>query len=123
MALFQKQDSCSSNKATTACRHSASSLRSPPGLHSREGRYTEIKMPFAPPAMCRLTIYKDIMYGYDAVAKLSENEWKAIPYVVITNQFISTAWFSEQEKHKELYETNRKMTEWMLQNFDNMVFE
>ena len=57
MALFQKQDSCSSNKATTACRHSASSLRSPPGLHSREGRYTEIKMPFAPPAMCRLTIY------------------------------------------------------------------
>ena len=70
-----------------------------------------------------IMIYKDIMYGYDEVAKLSENEWKAIPYVVITNQLISTAWFSEQEKHKELYETNRIMTEWMLQNFDNMVFE
>ncbi len=70
-----------------------------------------------------IMIYKDIMYGYDEVAKLSENEWKAIPYVVITNQFISTAWFSKQEKYKELYETNKKMTEWMLQNFDNMIFE
>ena len=70
-----------------------------------------------------IMIYKDIMYGYDAVAKLSENEWKAIPYVVITNQFISTAWFSKQEKYKELYETNKKITEWMLQNFDNMIFE
>ena len=68
-------------------------------------------------------IYKNILYGYDEVVKLSDNEWKAIPYVVITNQLISTAWFSEQEKYRELYETNKKMTEWMLQNFDDMLFE
>ena len=68
-------------------------------------------------------IYKNILYGYDEVAKLSDNEWKAIPYVVLTNQFISTAWFSEQEKYKELYETNKKMTEWMLHNFDTLLFE
>ena len=68
-------------------------------------------------------IYKNILYGYDEVVKLSDNEWKAIPYVVITNQFISTAWFSEQEKYRELYETNKKMTEWMLHNFDDMLFE
>ena len=70
-----------------------------------------------------IIIYKNILYGYDEVVKLSDNEWKAIPYVVITNQLISTAWFSEQEKYRELYETNKKMTEWMLQNFDDMLFE
>ena len=69
-----------------------------------------------------IIIYKNILHGYDEVVKLSDNEWKAIPYVVITNQLISTAWFSEQEKYKELYETNKKMTEWMLHNFDDMLF-
>lgn len=68
-------------------------------------------------------IYKNILYGYDEVAKLSDNEWTAIPYVIITNQFISTAWFSEHEKYKELYEINKKMTVWMLENFDNMLFD
>lgn len=70
-----------------------------------------------------IMIYKNILYGYDEVVKLSDNEWKAIPYVVITNQLISTMWFSEQEKYRELYETNKKMTEWMLHNFDDMLFE
>ena len=69
-----------------------------------------------------ILIYKNILHGYDEVVKLSDNEWKAIPYVVITNQLISTAWFSEQEKYRELYETNKKMTEWMLHNFDDMLF-
>lgn len=69
-----------------------------------------------------MMIYKNILYGYDEVLKLSDNEWKAIPYVVITNQLISTAWFSEQEKYGELYETNKKMTEWMLHNFGDMLF-
>lgn len=67
-----------------------------------------------------VSIYKNIVYGYDEVVKLSDNEWKAIPYVIITNQLISTAWFSEQEKYSELYEINKKMTEWMIQNFDEI---
>ncbi len=70
-----------------------------------------------------ITIYKNILYGYDEVVKLSDNEWKAIPYVVITNQLIATAWFSEQEKYNELYEINKNMTQWMLNNFENLVFE
>lgn len=69
-----------------------------------------------------VVIYKNILYGYDKVAKLSDNEWKAIPFVMITNQFISTAWFSEQEKYKDIYEINTKMTEWMLENFESMLF-
>ena len=69
-----------------------------------------------------IDIYKKILYGYDEVVKLSANEWKAIPYVVISSQLISTAWFSEQEKYSELYETNKKMLEWMLLNWDNMLY-
>ena len=69
-----------------------------------------------------VVIYKNILYGYDEVAKLSDNEWKAIPFVIITNQFISTAWFSKQEKYKDIYEINKKMTEWMLENFESMLF-
>ena len=70
-----------------------------------------------------VVIYKNILYGYDEVAKLSDNEWKAIPFVIITNQFISTAWFSKQEKYKDIYEINKKMTEWMLENFESMLFD
>lgn len=69
-----------------------------------------------------VVIYKNILYGYDEVARLSDNEWKAIPFVIITNQFISTAWFSKQEKYKDIYEINKKMTEWMLENFESMLF-
>lgn len=70
-----------------------------------------------------IMIYKNILRGYDEVVNLSDDEKKVIPYVVITNQLISTAWFSENEKYRELYETNKKMTKWMLHNFDKLLFE
>lgn len=70
-----------------------------------------------------IDIYKNILYGYDEVVKLSDNEWKAVPYVVITNQLLATAWFADQEKYAELYDTNRQMTEWMIQHFEDMVLE
>lgn len=69
-----------------------------------------------------IEVYKNIMYGYDEVVKLSDDEWKAIPYVMITNQLIATAWFSEREKYSELFEINMKMMEWMLQNFEKLRF-
>lgn len=56
MALFQKQDSCFSSKAATACGCPAESLRLPTRLRSRGGRSAEINVRFAPPIMCRLTI-------------------------------------------------------------------
>ncbi len=60
-----------------------------------------------------LTIFQNILCGYDAVVKLSEEEKKAIPYVVLSNQLLALAWFEGQEKFKALYETNKQMTEWM----------
>lgn len=68
-------------------------------------------------------IYKSIITGYDDVVKLSEEEKKAIPYVVLSNQLLALAWFAGQEKFQELYETNKKMTEWMISVFEELKVE
>lgn len=65
-------------------------------------------------------VYQNIITGYDSVVKLSEEEKKAVPYVVLSNQLLALAWFAGQEKFVELYETNKKMTEWMLRKFDKL---
>ena len=57
MALFQKQHSCLSNKATTICGYSVCSLRQVPVRHNRGGKSTENKVRLAPPTMCRLTLW------------------------------------------------------------------
>lgn len=70
-----------------------------------------------------LTIFENILCGYDAVVKLTEEEKKAIPYVVLSNQLLALAWFEGQEKFKELYETNKKMTEWMARVWTRLCVE
>ena len=67
--------------------------------------------------------YKNIMYGYDSVAKLTANEIKAIPYVLLCNQVICCAWFSEQEKYTNIFQVNKKMTTWICENFDALMLE
>lgn len=70
-----------------------------------------------------IEIYKNIIYGYDSVAKLSDNEVKAIPYVILSNQLICCAWLSEQEKYKNIFQVNKKMTKWIYENFDKLMIE
>lgn len=67
-----------------------------------------------------IEVYKNIIYGYDDVVKLSTEEKRAVPYVIMSNQLIATAYFSEQEKYKELFEINKKMTEWLTNNFQKL---
>ena len=67
-----------------------------------------------------LGICRDILWGYDSVAKLTEAERKAIPYVILANQFVCVAWFSEQDKYEELYKTNRHMTAWLIERFGEL---
>ena len=67
-----------------------------------------------------LGIYRDLLWGYDSVAKLTEAERKAIPYVILANQFVCVAWFSEQDKYAELYETNKRMTAWLIERFGEL---
>ncbi|MDE6844568.1 MAG: helix-turn-helix domain-containing protein [Lachnospiraceae bacterium] len=68
-----------------------------------------------------IEIYKEIMYGYDTVARLSEDERKAIPYVVLSNQLLATVWFSQQDKYKDVYEVNKLMTKSIVEDFDMLV--
>ena len=72
MALFQKQHSCLSNKATTICGYSVCSLRQVPVRHNRGGKSTENKVRLAPPTMCRLTRITDttveIFYNHNRIA-------------------------------------------------------
>jgi len=65
-------------------------------------------------------IYKNIIYGYDEVVKLTSEEKKAIPYVILSNQLICVAWFSKQEKYRDIYQVNKKMTEWLVNNISRL---
>ena len=67
-----------------------------------------------------LEIYRDIICGYDSVAKLTDDERKAIPYVILANQFVCVAWFAEQDKYAEVFEINKRMTTWLIDKFGEL---
>lgn len=69
-----------------------------------------------------INLYKDILYGYDSVMHLTKEEWKAVPYVLLANQLVCLAWFSEQDKYAEIYEVNKRMTMWLVDVFDHLRF-
>ena len=66
------------------------------------------------------TVMKEIMCGYDCVVHLSEDEKEAVPYIILANQLQATSWFEGKDKFEELFEVNKKMTSWILNNFDKM---
>lgn len=68
-----------------------------------------------------LEICRGILSGYDETAVLSEEERRAVPDVILANQFICTAWFREQGLEPELFEVNRKMTVRILSEFDRLT--
>lgn len=70
-----------------------------------------------------LEMYQNIIYGYDNVVKLREEEYKSLPYVILSNQLICVAWFSEQEKYKDMLEINQEMTNWLIANFDKIKID
>ena len=67
-----------------------------------------------------LEIYYDMICGYDSVAQLTVEERNAIPYVILANQFVCVAWFAEQEKFADLFETNKQMTTWLIGIFEEL---
>ena len=67
-----------------------------------------------------LSIYRDILCGYDSVAHLTQAERQAIPWIILANQFVCVAWFSQQDKYAKLFETNKRMTLWLIENLDNL---
>ena len=67
-----------------------------------------------------LEIYRNITCGYDSVAHLTDNERKAIPYIILANQFVCVAWFAGQDKYAELFETNKLMTLWLIDKLEEL---
>ena len=67
-----------------------------------------------------MEICRDILRGYDSVAKLTVEERQAVPYIILANQFVCVAWFSEQEKYADIFETNKKMTLWLISRLEEL---
>ena len=67
-----------------------------------------------------MEIYRDIICGYDSVVKLTEDEREAIPYIILANQFVCVAWFSEQDKYADIFETNKHMTAWLIGKLEEL---
>ena len=68
-----------------------------------------------------LEIYREILWGYDSVAHLTDEERKAVPYVILANQFVCVAWFAGQDKYAELFEINKAMTRWLMERFADLA--
>jgi AraC-like DNA-binding protein/Ser/Thr protein kinase RdoA (MazF antagonist) len=68
-------------------------------------------------------IYKNIIYGYDSVCKLTKEEKQALPYVVFSIQMMCVAYFSNKDKYKELAETNKDMLKWLWDNKRNLLID
>ena len=67
-----------------------------------------------------LEVYRNIICGYDSVAHLTDEERKAIPYVILANQFVCVAWFAEQDKYAEILEVNKRMTTWLIEKIEEL---
>ena len=66
-------------------------------------------------------VMKEIMYGYDSVVKMTDAEKKAVPFMILANQLVSTAFFAGKDKYEEIYKTNKAMTEWIAGNLDKLT--
>lgn len=67
-----------------------------------------------------LGICQNILLGYDTVAELTVEEKEAVPYMILANQFTCVAWFASQPQYQEICVTNRKMTKWLIQHFEEL---
>ena len=67
-----------------------------------------------------ISIMKEILYGYDTVVHLSDEEKEAVPYIILSNQFIATAWFADKEKYKDIFDVNVQMTKWVIANINRI---
>jgi Ser/Thr protein kinase RdoA (MazF antagonist)/AraC-like DNA-binding protein len=63
-----------------------------------------------------LQIYRDIVLGYDSVAHLTDEERAAMAYVILANQLVCVAWFGENPQYEEIFEVNKRMTAWLIEN-------
>ena len=69
-----------------------------------------------------LHVFRGIMLGYDEVIRLTAEEKKALPYVVLSIQFICVGYFGTHEKFKELLRINKEMLQWLIGRLEELHF-
>ncbi len=69
-----------------------------------------------------LPLYRNILKGYDDVVHLTDEERKAVPYVVFSIQLICTAYFSGKEKYADLAEINERMLMRLMEHQAELCF-
>lgn len=62
----------------------------------------------------------EVLTGYSQVVKITEQEKQAIPYVILTDQLITVAYFAEYEKYRQLFQVNEKITYWLIEKTDEL---
>ncbi len=67
-----------------------------------------------------LEVYRNIIYGYDSIVGLTPEEYKAIPYVILANQFVCVAWFASYEKYSALYRRNIQMPHGLMDRMEDL---
>ena len=70
-----------------------------------------------------LRLYHSIVKGYDEVVKLTEEEKKALPYVVLSIQLICVAYFADKEEFAGLAQINEKMLQKLVQHKEELRME
>lgn len=70
-----------------------------------------------------LPLYRKILKGYDNVVHLTEEERKAVPYVIFSIQLICTAYFFGKEKYKDLAEINKRMLIKLIEHKSELCFD
>ena len=63
-----------------------------------------------------LGCWRALLEGYGP----DEKERCAAPLVLLGSQMVCVAWFAGQEKYRDIFETNKKMTLWLLERFGEL---
>lgn len=57
-----------------------------------------------------------LLQGYDERCPLSSAEWQAASTLMLGNELLALAAFADSSRYREVFETNRQMLGWMLEN-------
>lgn len=67
-----------------------------------------------------IDIYRNIVYGYEKVLKMTEDEKQSLSYVILSNQLVCIAYFSDYSKYENILNANIKMTKMIIDNFEKL---
>lgn len=67
-----------------------------------------------------IDIYRNIVYGYDKVLNMTEDEKQSLPYVILSNQLVCIAYFSDYSKYENILNANINMTKMIIDNFEKL---